>query len=91
MSRTNKLLEFLETASTAELSQCARAADTTVTYLEHLAKQYGGGRKPNVTLALGIDTATREIRKANRGRTPHVTVQDIGAICGWEPAIAHKE
>lgn len=91
MSRPNPLLEFLERATPDEIALCARVADTNPTYLSHLAKQYGGGRKPNVMLALGVDKATKQISKDNNGRTPHVSVNDIGALCGWEPVDAHQE
>jgi AraC-like DNA-binding protein len=82
MTTPNKLEEFIASATEEELEQCARAAGTSSTYLYHLAKQYRG-TKPSVVLALGIDNATKEIRKLNKGRTPHVTVQDIGSICGF--------
>jgi hypothetical protein len=84
----NKLDEFMHTADPEEIGRVARVAETTPNYLYHLARQYGAGRCPNVKMALGIDTATREIRKTNGGRTPHVTVQDVGAICGFEKADA---
>jgi AraC-like DNA-binding protein len=81
-TQQNKLEEFISSATEEELDQCARVAGTSSTYLYHLAKQYRNS-KPSVVLALGVDRATKEIRKLNKGRTPHVTVQDIGSICGF--------
>ena len=77
---TNKLKQFLETATLAEVAACAREARTTVRYLHYLAGGYGGGRVPSVTIAVGIEKATKQMARDNKRRTPVVTCDDIARL-----------
>jgi len=77
---TNKLKQFLDTATLAEVAACAREAGTTVRYVQYIAGGYGGGRAPSVTIAVGIEKATRQMARDNKGRTPVVTCDDIARL-----------
>lgn len=78
MKNTNKLLDFWLASTDKQKLMVARRAGTTVNYLRHLAYGYGK-RIPNVRLAVGVEHATRALRKTNR-KMIVVTCEDLAAL-----------
>lgn len=71
------LAVFLATADEATADALAAYANTTRSYLRHLARGYGN-RKPGVELAVKIEEFTRKANRKNP-KLPIVTCEDLAA------------
>lgn len=81
------LKKWLKTATKPERERLAKAASTSLQYLDHLAADDGANykRQPKVSLAAAIERETEVLAKESKGRLPVVRRTELVGACARCP------
>lgn len=82
-THTTPLAAWLAAATPDEARALAAGAQTSVTYLRHLAAPESRAyrRQPSATMAAAVERAAAELRKASSNRLPELLRVDLLPTC----------
>lgn len=80
--KNEKLIKWLNSASTLEQDALAHTAGTSRQYLYHIAS---GFRKASAEMGAAIEKASNKLRASSRKRLPKLTRKDICEVCARCP------